>query len=67
MTNQPAIPGLKSAIVLSTPKAPAPASGSTDSGVKVYGNFIHGGQPYNLRNETSVGLDVRNNTFGNSN
>lgn len=40
--------------------------GATNTGVKVYANYILGGAYYNLRNETSVGLDVRNNTFGNS-
>jgi hypothetical protein len=39
----------------------------TDTGWKVWGNFIKGGAFYNLRNETSIGLDVRNNTFGNAN
>ena len=36
----------------------------TDSGVRVWGNFIKGGPYFNLRNETSLNLDVRNNTFG---
>ena len=38
--------------------------GETDTAVKVWANFIKGGPYYNLRNETSIGLDVRNNTIG---
>jgi hypothetical protein len=39
----------------------------TDTGWKVWGNYIVGGAYYNLRNETSIGLDVQNNSFGNNN
>lgn len=39
--------------------------GSTDTGISIVGNYLNGGA-YNLRNQTGINLDVRNNTFADS-
>jgi Domain of unknown function (DUF4082) len=39
--------------------------GGTDAGISIVGNYLNGGA-YNLRNQTGIDVDVRNNTFGNS-
>jgi hypothetical protein len=37
--------------------------GGTDTGIKIYANYINGGA-YILRNQTGIDVDVVNNTFG---
>jgi hypothetical protein len=37
--------------------------GGTDTGIKIYANYLSGGA-YVLRNETGIAVDVQNNTFG---
>jgi hypothetical protein len=39
--------------------------GGTDTGISIVGNYLNGGA-YNLRNQTGIGVDVRNNTFAGS-
>ncbi len=39
--------------------------GGTDSGIRIYGNYLSGGA-YVLRNQTGIAVDVVNNTFGSS-
>lgn len=37
--------------------------GDTDTGIRIWGNYMNGGA-YTLRNQTGIGVDVQNNTFG---
>jgi hypothetical protein len=39
--------------------------GATDTGISIVGNYLNGGA-YNLRNQTGIAVDVRNNTFAGS-
>ncbi len=39
--------------------------GATDTGISIVGNYLNGGA-FNLRNQTGINVDVRNNTFANS-
>ena len=38
---------------------------ATDAGISIVGNYLSGGA-YNLRNQTGIGVEVRNNTFAGS-